>query len=457
MIDHSVTITFESPFWIALFEMNDEKGYSVAREVIGVSEPTGSDISLFFAHLDFNRLTYSNPTLCESENNRRRTMASSNGINYLNPSDIESIEILKDAASAAIYGARGANGVVLVTTKTGTTKQKTTLNYEFTYGIQNPDKKLDLMNSEEYQIMMNEMAANVGKAPYFPLKKTVDTDWQQELRYKNAPITTHKISLSGGNENSNYYASFGYIKQSGIMAKGYFDYERYNGRLNYSNTVLNVKDRNWLNKIIFGSNMAYTRISRKGDSIDNSESGGVIASMDMLPPTESVYQDDASTIAKYNSLYPNYLRSADGRVYNIIELREIVNPLADLQANHNQRRISQVFNDNFNLNVSILPGLKFKTTYGLEWGLDYNRKATPAYTLNTTNTNTMSKVENYKSDSFSWQWENILSYDHSFGLHNVSAMIKPANASAALSTNLEQSTSPLQLNSNMSFTATLLS
>jgi TonB-linked SusC/RagA family outer membrane protein len=360
-------------------------------------------------------------------------MASSNGINYLNPSDIESIEILKDAASAAIYGARGANGVVLVTTKTGTTKQKTTLNYEFTYGIQNPDKKLDLMNSEEYQIMMNEMAANVGKTPYFPLKTTVDTDWQQELRYKNAPIATHKLSLSGGTENSDYYASFGYIKQSGIMAKGYSDYERYNGRLNYSSIVLNLKDRNWLNKIIFGSNMAYTRISRKGDSIDNSESGGIIASMDMLPPTEPVYQDDASTIAKYNSLYPNYLRSTDGRVYNIIELREIVNPLADLQANHNQRRISQVFNDNFNLNVSIFPGLKFKTTYGLEWGLDSNRKATPAYTLNTTNTNTMSKVEDYKSDSFSWQWENILSYDHSLGLHNVSAMLGTTMASYAYS------------------------
>lgn len=75
MIDHSVTITFESPFWIALFEMNDEKGYSVAREVIGVSEPTGSDISLFFAHLDFDRLAYSSPTLCESHNNHRRIIS----------------------------------------------------------------------------------------------------------------------------------------------------------------------------------------------------------------------------------------------------------------------------------------------------------------------------------------------------------------------------------------------
>ena len=75
MIDHSITITFESPFWIALFEMNDERGYSVAREVIGVSEPTGSDISLFLARLDFARLAYSTPTLCKSDNNRHHTMS----------------------------------------------------------------------------------------------------------------------------------------------------------------------------------------------------------------------------------------------------------------------------------------------------------------------------------------------------------------------------------------------
>lgn len=83
-------------------------------------------------------------------------MPSESGISHLNPSDIESIEVLKDAASAAIYGARGANGVVLITTKKGT-KGKATLNYEFTYGIQNPSKKVDLLGSADYQTLMNEM------------------------------------------------------------------------------------------------------------------------------------------------------------------------------------------------------------------------------------------------------------------------------------------------------------
>ena len=181
-----------------------------------------------------------------------------NGINNLNPSDIESIEILKDAASAAIYGARGANGVVLVTTKKGA-KGKTKFNYEFTYGIQNPSKKLDLLGSADYQMLMNEMASNSGKAPYFATPSTVNTDWQKVLQNKNAPIINHKFTLSGGTDNSTYYASFGYIKQEGIFAKGYSDYERYNARLNYSNTLLDTKRRNWLNKVVFGAVTSYSK------------------------------------------------------------------------------------------------------------------------------------------------------------------------------------------------------
>jgi TonB-linked SusC/RagA family outer membrane protein len=360
-------------------------------------------------------------------------MASSNGINYLNPSDIESVEVLKDAASAAIYGARGANGVVLVTTKKGSTDKKATLSYEYSYGLQNPAKKLNLLNSDDYQTLMNEMATNMGKSPYFPTKSSVDTDWQKELRYKNAPITNHKVSLSGGTASSSYYASFGYINQSGIMAKGYADYSRFNGRLNYSDILYKTKTRSWLNNFVFSSNIAYSRIKRRGDTVNNSEAGGIIASIDMLPPTETVYQDDATKIAEYQSLYPNYMKAADGRVYNIIELREIVNPLADLQANHNQRRVSQIFNSNFNLEADILPGLKFKTTYGLEWGFDSNKKVTPAYDLNTTNTNSMSRVDDFKSESFSWQWENILSYNNTFGKHTVGGILGTTLASYAYS------------------------
>ena len=211
-------------------------------------------------------------------------MPSNNGIDYLNPSDIESIEVLKDAASAAIYGARGANGVVLVTTKKGSFQQKTTVNYEFTYGIQNPSKKIDLMNTEQYVMMMNEMAENSGLDPYFTSVPNVNTDWQDALTYNNAPIINHKLSVSGGGEHSTHYASFGYIKQRGIFAKGHSDYERYNGRLNYSNTLFDIKSRDFLNKVTFTTNASYSRVNRTGNTIGNSEASGLIASINHLPP-----------------------------------------------------------------------------------------------------------------------------------------------------------------------------
>lgn len=348
-------------------------------------------------------------------------MPSESGISHLNPSDIESIEILKDAASAAIYGARGANGVVLISTKKGT-KGKATLNYEFTYGIQNPSKKIDLMESADYQMLMNEMAKNSNKDPYFATPSTVNTDWQKELQNKNAPLMNHKVSLSGGNENSTYYASFGYVKQEGVFAKGHADYERYNVRLNYNNVLLDTKSRNWLNKISFGVIGSYSKSTQTGHTISNSESSGIISSMNMLPPTESVYQTDPEILEQYKVTYPNHVIAPNGLAYNIIEMREITNPLAAMQVAHNQRTMPQNFGANFNLDVDLLPGLKFKTTYGAEWVFNSIKNVTPVYELNATSKNATSKVEDKKRESSYWQWENVLSYNKSFGRHNLGAL-----------------------------------
>ncbi len=344
-------------------------------------------------------------------------MPSSNGINFLNPSDIESIEILKDAASAAIYGARGANGVVLVTTKKGTKSSKATVNYEFTYGIQSPERKVDLMNSEEYQMMMNEMAVNTGQDIPFPTASNVNTDWQKELTYNNAPVVNHKVSVSGGSDKSTYYASFGYISQKGVYAKGYSNYERYNARLNY-NTILLEENRKWLSKVTFGSILNYSRTERKGTNIGNSEAGGVIASMNMLPPTSPIYQDDPAKIAEYELLYPNYVKNPDGRVYNIMDIG-MSNVFADMQVNNNQLRVPQIFGANFNLDFDLFPGLKFKTTYGMDWYFGSNRRIWPVFDLSPTNKNANSRVEDTKDESFTWQWENILSYNTALGLHNL--------------------------------------
>ena len=160
------------------------------------------------------------------------------GINYLNPTDIASIEILKDAASAAIYGARAANGVVLVTTKSGS-KGKTTVSYDFSYGWQNPWKKKAVLNAHEYMTIMNEMQINDGNAPRYSAadiaNNMVDTDWQDEVTQQNAITHEHQLSFSGGNSKTFYYTSFNYVNQEGIVKNTSF--ERLGARLNLKSDI----------------------------------------------------------------------------------------------------------------------------------------------------------------------------------------------------------------------------
>ena len=146
------------------------------------------------------------------------------GINYLNPVDIESVEILKDAASAAIYGSRAANGVILVTTKRGATG-KATINYDVSYGWQNPWKKKEILDAREYMIIMNEAQINDGNLPRYNNEQLASagkgTDWQDETFYYNAPVQNHQVSVSGGTEKGNYFLSFGYFDQDGIVGGNY--------------------------------------------------------------------------------------------------------------------------------------------------------------------------------------------------------------------------------------------
>ncbi|MEY3369201.1 MAG: hypothetical protein RI973_2356, partial [Bacteroidota bacterium] len=141
------------------------------------------------------------------------------GIDYLNQSDIESIEVLKDAASAAIYGARAANGVVIVTTKQGK-KGLMEVNLSSYYGLQNPWRKLTLLNAREYATLLNEAAGAAGQEILFPNPASLGngTDWQDAIFNYNAPMQNHELSFSAGNDRSSYYASFGYFDQEGIVA-----------------------------------------------------------------------------------------------------------------------------------------------------------------------------------------------------------------------------------------------
>ena len=218
------------------------------------------------------------------------------GLDFVNPNDIESIEVLKDAASGAIYGARAANGVILVTTKKGK-MGKAQINYNFSYGWQSAWKRRDVTSATDYAILQNEANVNGGQAPIYadPYNlidangnsiKGFGTDWQDLVFYDNAPVVNHDVTVSGASEKVNYYLSLGYYSQDGIVGgnHGHSNYDRLTIRSNTQYNLIDAsKERGFLNKLDLGVNLAYMRTHSTGVGT-NSEFGSILGSALYLSP-----------------------------------------------------------------------------------------------------------------------------------------------------------------------------
>jgi TonB-linked SusC/RagA family outer membrane protein len=354
-------------------------------------------------------------------------------ISYLNPKDIASVEVLKDAASAAIYGTRGANGVILITTKQGE-KGKGVINYDFTYGWQNPWKKKEVLNAQEYMTLMNEMQVNDGGMIRFiasDIANAKTTDWQDEVFNYNAPVINHNISLTGASETNSYAFSFGYLKQDGIVGGNYgkSNLERYNFRINDQQTAFQTDTRSFLNKLKVGVNLGYTRGSNTG--IDaNSEFGSVLGSALVFAPYLPVYAaDPEATLA----LYPYAVKDKDGRVFTIPlasdKYQEIGNPVAMLN-NTAQYHINEedVFVGGVWGELDIWKNIKFRTSYSIDmsfWGNNgYNMPYYIAPQGKYIDDLEHSNIYGEKNKRFSWQTENYLSWNERFvDTHNVEVML----------------------------------
>lgn len=351
------------------------------------------------------------------------------GIDYLNPSDIQSIEVLKDAASGAIYGTRAANGVVLVTTKGGQ-KGRTRVNYNLSAGYQRPWKHRDVLNATEYAVMMNEGLVNAGQAPIYadPYSYGKGTDWQDEVFNNDAPVINHEVNISGASDKVNYYLSMGYYHQDGIVG-GNFDRSNYRRLTLRSNTKYNVfddvKDRDWLNKLDITVNLSYARIQSK--SIDaNSQYGSVLGSAlylsPILTPTVSGTAADAQ-LAQYGGqeqgIYDKHgnLYTVPGPSYN-----EINNPLAMLSL-PGDNYWSHKFVTDFAADLSLGYGFSYRISYSADlsfWGADgYTRK----YYLSSNNKESITNAHSYSDRGTVWQLENVLTWDKKYGLHSINAVI----------------------------------
>lgn len=341
------------------------------------------------------------------------------GIDFLNQADIESIEVLKDAASAAIYGARAANGVVLVTTKKGKSG-KMSVNYNTYLGTQAPSRKLDLLNATQYATLYNEaeFAANPNvSTPRFPNPSQygVGTDWQAAIFNNSAKIQNHELSISGGGEKSTYYSSFGYFDQDGIVATSNSQYKRFTARFNSEHQLTKA--------IKFGQTIGYTRTNSVGVST-NSEYGSPLNRAINIDPITPIVETDP---AKYNqAIYVNnpVVRNAAGFPYGISQYAqsEILNPIAALAVAQGRGWSDKVVGNAF-VEVEIIKGLKARSQGGVDLAFWGSEGFTPIYYLNSINQTTITSYNRNANRGLFWSLENTLSYTKAIDKHNFTILL----------------------------------
>ncbi|MEO6133308.1 MAG: SusC/RagA family TonB-linked outer membrane protein, partial [Saprospiraceae bacterium] len=320
------------------------------------------------------------------------------GLDYLNPNDIESINVLKDAASAAIYGARGANGVILITTKGGRRNQEGTLSYDAYIGVQRPARLLDLLNAREYAIIQNEAYVAAGKTPRpefaNPDALGQGTDWQEAI-FTNAPISSHQITATGGSDHSSYTLSGNYFNQDGIVGGDKANFHRITARLNGNHDL-----KSWLT---VGNNIGYTWFQRDALTENTQYNSPIIRALNMDPVTP--------------------IRKADGTfAYSNYADTDIANPVNGIEQTHNQWRSNRLVGSVY-ADLKIGKQFSFRSTFSLDQTFAIQRGFYPKYDLsNIPQISEAPAAEKSVTNSvnvgnYNWrnlQLENVLTYRNTF-------------------------------------------
>lgn len=313
------------------------------------------------------------------------------GLNDINPNDIESIDILKDAAAVAVYGARASGGVVLITTKRGTGKSRVTLTS--TYGFQNISKKLEVLPAPELLQVMKEMYDNTGlrRDPFFTqIDTTVNVDWANRLLRNNAPIRTVDLSASGGEGRVRYATSINYFNQDGIVVQSGF--QRVTGRLNLDVEVSK--------KMRFGNSL----------SLINTR-------------PQNAPENGATNVGVYlNSLVKNPLtpeRDPTAGGYNFVELYgNTGNPLASLYEVDRRAVNNRIFGNVF-AEYTPLAGLSLRTS----WGLDASAGRNDTFNRSTSNQSRQTSGSFSNGSTFRWVNTNTVNYTRRIAeVHNINVL-----------------------------------
>ncbi|MFN8334267.1 MAG: TonB-dependent receptor [Cyclobacteriaceae bacterium] len=332
-------------------------------------------------------------------------VANDGALASLNPDDIESIEVMKDAASSAIYGARGANGVVLVTTKKGKAGESA-FTYEAFYGIQRPWNMPKVLNSSQYVELITEKYNNSGQTlpAGFPTQETIphNSNWINKL-IEPAPTQTHHLSLRKGNENGYLNTSLSYFAQDGIIAPKKSNARRITGKFSSEQKINDY--------LAFGENTLFVHATNERIGENN------------------VFGSPLSEALVYDPLTPYYDPNGTfGFAQSPYVQKEYLNPLSQIFITNNSSMQNGIIGNTF-LKITPIKNLIINTSLGIDYQNYTGKGFTPSYKFYDTNgnqlnlTNDLNDIHEYSTKNFIWQWENFATYTKDFGKHSIQGTI----------------------------------
>ena len=331
----------------------------------------------------------------------------------LNPADIESIDVLKDAASAAIYGSQSANGVVLITTKSGK-EGRAVVSFDGYVGWQNKPRSVKMLNAHEYMTILDEQAINSGKQPYdWSAYKSIyntdgsviDTDWVDQMFRKNAQTGSYNIGVTGGSKTGNYALTLGYMNQEGIVGgKDVSNYERYNFRVNSDWQV-----KPWLK---IGEQVSFIYTKNRGVSVGNAYNNTLKGAFGMSPLVP-VYGKN-----NYKSPYLNT------KFMDWQDVQAMGNPYGLMMTNTNNENNAARFSANVYADAEWLKDLHFRTVVGYEYYSSDYRNFTPIYEFSDYSRNiNQTRVSQNASHNHQLTWTNTLSYSWKWKAYSLNALV----------------------------------
>jgi len=326
----------------------------------------------------------------------------------ISPSDIANIEVLKDAASSAIYGTEGANGVVIITTKQGKIGEQV-VSFNTSLGSQSVNTKMELMNADQFVAYMNE----AGEATV--VDNGYNTDWIDET-FNSAFVQRYDLSFSGATEKLSYYLSGSYLDQGGTVGEEN-EYKRYTTRLNLKSDV-----KEWLE---VGANITYTNIGNSPIAQDDSFRSPINSMLLIDPLTPVIYTGALPDRAAEGVANGTAMTDKNGNVYGYptYSTGEVINPVAS--SNYLYR--GGVDTDKILISVfaklKLYEGLNFTTRLGYERSNTFDSRWTPIYYVTSEEQNSQVTLRDNVSRNSRWLWENFADYTKQIGEHNISALL----------------------------------